>query len=144
MASVTVHDLPPTAAYLAGEHVKIRHDLSLLRGDFADEWMDYIEEMAAWRTLLAERDDLDAGAGVDETVLALHRLAADSPSRLLSVALADGVGEVRAQNQPGTDQEYPNWRVPLCDAEGRPVLLEDLPKASLLSQLAEAVSAEES
>ena len=36
------------------------------------------------------------------------------------------MGDRRAQNQPGTDQEYPNWRVPLTDADGCPVLLDDL------------------
>ena len=40
--------------------------------------------------------------------------------------LADAVGDRRAQNQPGTDQEYPNWRLPLADGVGLPVLLEDL------------------
>jgi 4-alpha-glucanotransferase len=30
------------------------------------------------------------------------------------------------QNQPGTVDEYPNWRVPLGDSDGRPILLEDL------------------
>jgi 4-alpha-glucanotransferase len=29
-------------------------------------------------------------------------------------------------NQPGTLDEYPNWRVPLTDAAGRLVRLEDL------------------
>ena len=30
----------------------------------------------------------------------------------------DAVGEKRAQNQPGTNNEYPNWRIPLADAKG--------------------------
>src|SRR5690625_6465511 len=30
MASVGAHDLPPTAAYLAGDHVTLRHQLGLL------------------------------------------------------------------------------------------------------------------
>jgi 4-alpha-glucanotransferase len=29
-------------------------------------------------------------------------------------------------NQPGTLDEYPNWRVPLTDAAGRLVRLEDV------------------
>jgi 4-alpha-glucanotransferase len=45
---------------------------------------------------------------------------------LVGVSLADAVGERRAQNQPGTDTEYPNWKVPLADGAGRPVLLDDL------------------
>ena len=49
-----------------------------------------------------------------------------TPSVLVGVSLADAVGERRAQNQPGTDQEYPNWKVPLADSSGRVVLVEDL------------------
>jgi 4-alpha-glucanotransferase len=59
-------------------------------------------------------------------VVGLHAYLASTPSRLLGVALADLVGDVASQNQPGTDQEYPNWRVPQCDGRGDPVLIEDL------------------
>jgi len=34
--------------------------------------------------------------------------------------------KVWVTNQPGTMNEYPNWRVPLTDPDGKPVLLEDL------------------
>ena len=57
---------------------------------------------------------------------ALHVLLTAAPSRLLGVALVDAVGERRVQNQPGTDTEYPNWQVPLADAAGTAVLLDDL------------------
>ena len=50
----------------------------------------------------------------------MHRFLALTPSALRCVALVDMVGDLRAQNQPGTTQDrYPNWRVPLCDHEGR-------------------------
>ena len=68
-------------------------------------------------------------------VEALHRLIAQTPARLLCISLADAVGDKRAQNQPGTDQEYPNWRVPLTDSAGEPVLLDDLPRVALLRRL---------
>ena len=54
-----------------------------------------------------------------EIVEALHRYVMATPSVLVGVSLADAVGERRAQNQPGTDQEYPNWKVPLADSSGR-------------------------
>ena len=76
----------------------------------------------------------------DDIVEALHRYLAMTPSRLLAVSLADAVGDRKAQNQPGTDQEYPNWRVPLTDAAGRPVLLDDLPGIALLRRLVQTVS----
>ena len=59
---------------------------------------------------------------------------------LLGVSLADAVGDRRTQNIPGTSDEYPNWRIPLCDDTGRPVLLEDLPGIDLLRAVCAAVS----
>jgi 4-alpha-glucanotransferase len=58
--------------------------------------------------------------------VALHAWLGLTPSRMLVVALADLVGDRRAVNQPGTLDEYPNWRVPLTDARGRLVRLEDI------------------
>jgi 4-alpha-glucanotransferase len=52
------------------------------------------------------------------------------------------VGERRPQNLPGTTDQYPNWRVPLCDGHGRAVLLEDLPGRPDVRELARAVSRE--
>ena len=49
---------------------------------------------------------------------ALHRYLTWTPSRLLCVALTDAVGDRQAQNQPGTIDEYPNWRVPLSGPDG--------------------------
>ena len=57
----------------------------------------------------------------------MHRFVARTPARLIAVGMPDAVGDRRVINQPGTDQEYPNWRVPLTDETGNPVVLDDLP-----------------
>ena len=41
-------------------------------------------------------------------------------------ALTDAVGDRRTQNQPGTIDEYPNWRVPLSGPDGARLFLEDV------------------
>ena len=64
-----------------------------------------------------------------------------TPSVLVGVSLADAVGERRAQNQPGTDQEYPNWKVPLADGGGRVVLVDDLFTNPRLRSLAAVLNA---
>ena len=74
-----------------------------------------------------------------QVVEALHRYVVRTPSVLVGVALVDGVGERRAQNQPGTDQEYPNWRIPLADGAGEVVLVDDLPENARLGSLLSAV-----
>jgi 4-alpha-glucanotransferase len=140
-ASVTVHDLPPTAGYLAGEHVRIRDELGLLTRPAADELAESVAQIAQWRQICVERGWMRADGSDEDLIAALHRLVARAPSLLVGVALTDAVGDRRAQNQPGTDQEYPNWRVPLTDAEGQAVLIEDLPELPLLRRLVQAVTA---
>lgn len=139
LASVSVHDLPPTAGYLRNEHVRIRADLNLLTVPTEVELDKALRERDGWARLLqghgwlAEGLDPASDAGLDEFVVALHRAVAASPARLVGVALPDLVGDRRAQNQPGTDQEYPNWRVPLTDGNGDPVLLDEVITGSALS-----------
>ena len=77
-----------------------------------------------------------------QVVEALHRYVVRTPSVLVGIALVDGVGERRAQNQPGTDQEYPNWRIPLADGAGEVVLVDDLPGNTRLGSLLSAVREE--
>ena len=62
-----------------------------------------------------------------------------TPSRLLCVALTDAVGDRRTQNQPGTTDEYPNWRVPLSGPDERPILLEDVLASTRAAALAAVV-----
>lgn len=134
LATVTTHDLPPTAGYLAGEHVDLRERLGLLTGDALDVRRAARAERDAMVGVLRERGLVGDAPTERELVEALHRYLQATPAVLLGVSLADAVGERRAQNQPGTDQEYPNWRVPLGDPSGTPVLLEDLfDNARLLS-----------
>ena len=66
-------------------------------------------------------DDRDT----EDITLALHRFLTWTPSRVLCVALTDAVGERRTQNQPGTIDEYPNWRVPLASPDRKRLSLED-------------------
>ena len=132
LASVTVHDLPPTAGYLRDEHVRIRAELGLLTTDADSEYAHSADERRRWREILIDRGWLDPESdprseeGIAAFVFALHRALRASPARMIGVAVTDVVGDRRAQNQPGTDGEYPNWRIPLCRGDGSAVLLEDL------------------
>lgn len=126
MASVNTHDLPPTAGYLQGDHVRLRAELDLLERPLDEEIAT--DEAAREKVLAGLRREglLAEDAGIEETVLALHRHLAMTPSLLLGVSLVDCVGERRIQNQPGTDEEYPNWRIPLADEQERPVTIDQL------------------
>jgi 4-alpha-glucanotransferase len=108
MASVGTHDMPPMAGYLAGEHVDLREQLGLLT-----------EPVAVVRAEAQEPTER-------EIIEALYRYLRLTPAALLGVQLVDAVGERRTQNQPGTSTEYDNWKIPLGDPNGKPILLEDL------------------
>jgi 4-alpha-glucanotransferase len=143
LSAVTTHDLPPTAGFLAGEHVRIREELGLLTRPAAEEIADDRAAQAAWRAELRRVGLLDERPGVEptveEVVTALHAYLGRTPSRLLALALPDAVGDLRTQTQPGTTAEYPNWRVPLSDPTGRPLLLEDVFDDARAAALAEVM-----
>ena len=126
LASVTTHDLPPTAGYLAGEHVRLRDQLGVLTRPLAEELAVDEAERKAWLDNLRARRGLADDADEEATVAALYRYLTWTRSRLLNVALGDAIGDHRVQNQPGTVNEYPNWRVPLSGPDGQPVWLEDV------------------
>lgn len=126
LATVTTHDLPPSAGYLAGEHVTLRDRLGLLSTPVAQVRAEAAAERERMLAALRDRGLLGHDPSEREVVEALHRWIRDTPAVLVGVSLADAVGERRAQNQPGTDQQYPNWKVPLADGTGRLVMIEDL------------------
>jgi 4-alpha-glucanotransferase len=126
LASVTTHDLPPTAGYLAGDHVRLRDELGVLTRSVAEELAADEADRRAWLDNLTWRWALPPDADEEQTVQALHRYLTWTPCRLLGVALTDAVGDRKIQNQPGTKDEYPNWRIPLSGPDGRPLTLDDV------------------
>jgi 4-alpha-glucanotransferase len=136
LASVTTHDLPPTAGYLAGDHIRLRDSLGLLTRPLAEELVADASQRDAWLAELRRRGALPPDADEEQTIAALHRYLTWTPARLLSVALTDAVGDRRTQNQPGTVDEYPNWRVPLSSPDGAPMLLEDVLHSDRAARLA--------
>ncbi|MEV0730858.1 4-alpha-glucanotransferase [Polymorphospora sp. NPDC050346] len=129
LATLTTHDLPSTAAWLAGDHVDLHDRLGLLTRDRAEVAAEEAAERDGWLAELDRggfRSAADGVPGLDADTLALHRFLAHTPARLLGVWLPDLVGDRRPQNLPGTVDEFPNWRLPVADPDGRPVSLERL------------------
>ncbi|WP_347345960.1 4-alpha-glucanotransferase [Microbacterium sp.] len=139
LATVNTHDLPPTAGYLQDEHVALRARLGLLTQPVDEALAEAATEREGMLSVLRERGLIGADATEQQIVEALYVHLVASPSRLLGVALVDAVGERRVQNQPGTHREYANWQVPLADAAGHPVLVEDLVANERFAALTTAV-----
>ncbi|MEW2045924.1 4-alpha-glucanotransferase [Streptomyces sp. NPDC005476] len=141
LATATTHDLPSTAARLTGEHVELRDRLGLLTRPVEEERAEAANDAAEWLGLLTRLGLLaGTGGGSDRSseeaeVQAVHGFLLRTPARMLGVWLPDGVGDRRPQNLPGTWDQYPNWRLPIADAEGRPVTLEELAASPRLRAL---------
>ena len=141
LATVTTHDLPPTAGYLDGAHVRLRERLGLLARPVEEELEADREERRAVLDGLRHLGLLAPDADEEATVIALHRFLALTPALLRGVALVDLVGDRRIQNQPGTLDEHPNWRVPLSGPDGAPITLEDVFASPRAARLAAAMHA---
>ncbi|MEE4420376.1 4-alpha-glucanotransferase [Streptomyces bugieae] len=136
LATVTTHDLPTTAARLTGDDLALRERLGLLAGSPERERSRARGELAAWFGELTRRGLLPEGAGDEEAVIrAVHRFLLRTPAQLVGVWLPDAVGDRRPQNLPGTWEEYPNWRLPVAGADGRPQTLEELAASPRLHAL---------
>jgi 4-alpha-glucanotransferase len=142
LATVGTHDMPPAAAFLTGDQVTIRAELGLLTQPEDEERAAARADADRWLAMLA-REGLLAGqapVSAEKFTVALYAYLTRTPAMLIGVSLADAAGECRPQNMPGTVDEYPNWRIPLTDSDGKPVLLEDLPAHPGVRAVAAAVS----
>ena len=147
LATATTHDLPPTASRLTGDHVELRDRLGLLTRPVEEERADAATDVGEWLALLARLGLLQGTSGgqsedsEEAQIQGLHRFLLRTPARMIGVWLPDTVGDRRPQNLPGTWDQYPNWRLPVADAEGRPVTLEELAASPRLHALIDVVRA---
>ncbi|GGT16961.1 4-alpha-glucanotransferase [Streptomyces kurssanovii] len=142
VATATTHDLPSTAARLTGGHVELRHRLGLLARPLEEERTEETADVTEWLGLLGELGLLPEGPGDEEgAIRAVYRYLLRTPARMVGIWLPDAVGDRRPQNLPGTWDQYPNWRLPVSDAEGRPMSLEELAASPRLHRLLEVFAA---
>jgi 4-alpha-glucanotransferase len=142
LAMVGTHDVPPIAAFVTGEQVELRSRLGLLTRSYQEESDESDSVVRAWQQALEAEGLLAPGSRPSpaEFTVACYAFLARTPALLIGVSLADAVGDRRPQNIPGTTDEYPNWRVPLCDGEGRSVSLDDLADSRTVRAVARAVA----
>ncbi|MFC6088706.1 4-alpha-glucanotransferase [Saccharothrix lopnurensis] len=130
MASISTHDLPTVAGFLAAEHVRVRAELGQFEGPPEGEY----EAAARERGELVELLDQE-GVPADDLVTAFHALLAKARSALVLTSPQDALGEIRQPNLPGTTDQYPNWRIPL------PIALADLFEDPRVRRVAAALAA---
>ncbi|MFI5934550.1 4-alpha-glucanotransferase [Actinoplanes sp. NPDC051494] len=123
MATVSTHDLPTAAGFLAGEQVRVRAELGLLADSVDDEVAAADRDRAQLLARLSAEGLITPDSTTEDVIVAMHEFLARTPCRFVLASLYDVLGELRQPNLPGTSDQYPNWRMPL--AAGLEQLLED-------------------
>jgi 4-alpha-glucanotransferase len=104
LAAVTTHDLPTIPGLWTGADLHAQRELHL-EPDVA--------AVDAQRARLRDLTGGDDNAPVAEVVAATYRRLARAPSMLVTATLDDALGVTERPNQPGTVDEWPNWRLAL-------------------------------
>lgn len=144
LACLSTHDLPPLLGWWRADDIDFAKEQGFLDADTerrvrAERRQRKIEllEAAASAGLLPDlkQADVDEDTPAPDIVVGLHRLLSRTDSLLAAVRLADMVGEARSTNVPGTQDEYPNWRLKLD------VSLEEIPAMQTFRAVADAMQA---
>jgi 4-alpha-glucanotransferase len=143
LATFNTHDLPSLRGWLAGHDLGVKRGLGLDPGE-SEEARAFSQQRL--REILRERAgqylDGDQGgqppfipaqAGIQSPneLFAIAAFLAQTPSRLVVIALDDVLGALEQINVPGTVDQHPNWRRKV------PVTLEDLEGNESLRRLGE-------
>ena len=142
LATVNTHDLPPTAGYLAGEHVDLRARLGLLTRPVADERADAERERDTMLAILRQRGLI--GDGRRPSRRSSRRCTSSSPRRRLGCWVCRS--STRSANVACRTSRAPTWSTPTGrfrsrTPSGRAVLVEDLAGNARFASLTSAVNA---
>lgn len=120
LTTFNTHDLPTFAGWMAGHDLRTKRALNIDPGESDDA-------RAHSRQMLAEAVRMTGGG---EGFGGAAAFLAQTPARLVMVALEDILGVEDQVNIPGTIDEHPNWRRRL------PVAVEDLTRHDGLKTVA--------
>lgn len=141
MAAVNTHDLPPTLGYLRAYHLAVQDKLGILPVSLEEAKRELNEDITRVAKVLYDLGLVESEEPTEwELILGLHRFICMSPAKLTVISLVDAVGDIRMQNQPGTNNEYPNWRIPLADSQGHPLKVEELEFYVGVTEICECVN----
>lgn len=102
-ATFNTHDLPTFRGWLSGRDIATRRALGLAPGE-SEEGRD--QSCRALRDVLARF----ASEFAADRFAAAASFLAETPSRLITVAIEDLLDVTEQMNVPGTSTQHPNWR----------------------------------
>ncbi|MGZ5803680.1 MAG: 4-alpha-glucanotransferase [Rhizomicrobium sp.] len=124
LATFNTHDLPSLRGWLEAHDLRAKRALGIDPGE-SDKARAWAQQCL--RTMLGER----APANDRDELAAISSFLAQTPSRLVAIALDDIMGALDQINIPGTVDEHPNWRRKL------PIMFEDLERNEALRRIAD-------
>lgn len=118
------HDLPPLAGWWLGRDIEIDTYLGRIDGEREARRTARRADRKALLQALAEAgipldllpkadDDAPTEAALHALIDGVHAFLAETPSDLVLLQAADLLAETAPVNVPGTDREWPNWRLRL-------------------------------
>ncbi len=107
----STHDTPTLHGYLQQRDIDWWRKLGWIDDDKEIELRSKRdEEVKALTKMAGIFQSSTQAASIDDLSIAIHGVLAASPVAMVSVQLDDAIGEVEAQNLPGTIDEHPNWQ----------------------------------
>lgn len=105
LACFASHDTPTLRGYETGSDIQWWNKLGWISDDESSEAI--IGRNSDVTRLAALQNEGDEGA---DLLLSVHQALANGPAALVTVQLDDILGNIEAQNIPGTIDQHPNWR----------------------------------
>ncbi len=109
LVCINTHDLIPFAGFLKGADIKLLAQLKFLSESGAQKITEH--RMAAFKDIRKQLGLPESETATLAILTALITRISDSPAHYLLLNVEDLWGEERPQNVPGTQNEYPNWRL---------------------------------
>ncbi len=142
LACFSTHDTPTLNGFASGKDIDWWEKLGSISPENAETQhaerqkdVSHLEEISTTVDSNSDNENELVSQGEKRDLfLPVHAAMAQSPVSMISVQLDDILGEVEAQNLPGTIHEHPNWRRP-CS-----VKLEDLPQLNEFKRLGEIMN----
>lgn len=151
VAQSSTHDQPTIYGWWVGQDIETFNDCNLYinqeqyeetiakRVKERHNLLDAMEKEGVWPkdTPVERTDAIMSGKEIPLGLLrAVTHFLAKTPSAIVLVRLTDVLKETHMVNVPGTDREYPNWRLKLK------VNIEDLPKNDRLKSVSDIMGEE--
>lgn len=138
----SVHDTPPLKGFWYAKDISVRRNIGVYNEEIAEKLFQLRKSERETLSVLLKTENIYLpekyinGEFSKEVNIALHKLVAKTPCRLMLTTIDDLIASEELMNLPGTYEEYPNWRSKLT------IPLEEVIDKSDIREISEAIRSE--